>query len=84
MPTPSAQIAPSAASAKERQRPVADSPRWRLNSMNGCGVAITVTPPASASAHCPERNAPIARCRVTREEEQAVSTVTAGPRKPRV
>ncbi len=44
---------------------------------------ITVTPPARASEHSPERRACIAQCMATREEEQAVSTVTAGPSRPR-
>ena len=52
--------------------------------MNMPGVAITVTPPASASVHSPLRSAWAARCRATSEDEQAVSTVTAGPSRPRV
>ena len=51
---------------------------------NPVGEAITVTPPASASEHSPERNAWLAQCNATSEEEQAVSTVTAGPSKPNV
>ena len=47
------------------------------------GVDITVTPPASASEHSPERTAWTARCRATRDEEQAVSTVRAEPSRPR-
>ena len=35
-------------------------------------------------AHSPRRSACAARCRATSEEEQAVSTVTAGPSRPRV
>ena len=50
--------------------------------MNGFGVAITVTPPASASEHSPERSARAAQCSATSEDEQAVSTVIAGPRRP--
>ncbi len=46
------------------------------------GVAITVTPPASASSHSPGRSAWQARCSATSEEEHAVSTVTAGPSRP--
>ena len=46
------------------------------------GVAITVTPPASASEHSPARSACAARCSATSEDEHAVSTVTAGPSKP--
>ena len=55
-------------------------PRCRLNSTNAPGVAITVTPPASASVALAARAAPApARCRATSDDEQAVSTVTAGP-----
>ena len=43
---------------------------------------MTVTPPASASAHSPARSAWQARCSATSDEEQAVSTVTAGPSSP--
>ena len=41
-----------------------------------------VTPPASARSHSPERRAWAARCSATSDDEQAVSTVTAGPSKP--
>ncbi|PSK61768.1 hypothetical protein B0E53_06330 [Micromonospora sp. MH33] len=47
-------------------------------------MAITVTPPARASSHSPARRACAARCSATREEEQAVSTETAGPSRPSV
>ncbi|RGC65100.1 hypothetical protein C5N14_30380 [Micromonospora sp. MW-13] len=50
--------------------------------MNAPGVAITVTPPASARSHSPDRSACTARCSATSEDEQAVSTVTAGPSNP--
>ena len=43
--------------AKDLQRPSGARPRWRENSTNTPGVASTVTPPASASEHSPERNA---------------------------
>ena len=64
--------------------PVGRRPRWRLNSVNSPGVAITLTPPASASEHSPWRSALAARCSATSEEEHAVSTDTAGPSKPKV
>ncbi len=83
-PTPSDQPTPSAAPANALQRPSTDRPRWRLNSTNMPGVDITVAPPATASEHSPERRACTARCRATRDEEQAVSTVTAGPSQPKV
>ncbi len=48
------------------------------------GFVSTVTPPARAIEHSPERSACAARCRATSEDEHAVSTVTAGPSKPKV
>ena len=84
MPTPSDQPVPSAPAANALHRPSAASPRCRLNSTNVPGVAITVTPPASASVHSPARSACAARCSATSDDEQAVSTVTAGPSSPNV
>ncbi len=84
MPAPSDQPVPSAASANALQRPSGASPRCLLKAMNGEGVDITMTPPARAREHSPERRAWAARCRATREDEHAVSTVTAGPSRPRV
>ncbi len=83
-PTPSEKPVPSASAEKARQRPSGESPRCRLNSIRVSGVDITVAPPTRARLHSPERRACPARCRATREEEQAVSTVTAGPSKPYV
>ena len=57
----------------------ATAPRCRLNSMKMLGVAMTVTPPARARSHSPERSAWQARCIATSEDEHAVSIVTAGP-----
>ncbi|RPK54985.1 hypothetical protein EES42_42660 [Streptomyces sp. ADI95-17] len=48
------------------------------------GVAITVTPPASAIEHSPDRSDWIAQCSATRDDEHAVSTVIAGPSRPSV
>ncbi len=50
--------------------------------MKAPGVDITVTPPASARSHSPDRSACAARCNATSDDEHAVSTVTAGPSKP--
>ncbi len=83
-PTPSAQAVPSAAAAKGLQRPSADRPRCRLNSMNEVGVAIAAAPPARASVHSPERRDCAARWMATSEDEHAVSTLTAGPSRPKV
>ncbi|GAB2724965.1 hypothetical protein GCM10010442_53010 [Kitasatospora kifunensis] len=74
---------PFAESAKDRQRPSAASPPCRANSTKVVGLDITVTPPASASEHSPARSDWAARCSATSEEEQAVSTVTAGPTVPK-
>ena len=83
-PTPSAKPVPSAAAAYALHRPSGASPRCRLNSRNRNGPASTVTPPTSASEHSPDRSACAARWIDTSEDEQAVSTVTAGPSSPRV
>ncbi|MEY9969628.1 hypothetical protein ABIA33_007717, partial [Streptacidiphilus sp. MAP12-16] len=40
---------------------------------------MIATPPARAIVHSPCRNAWIAQCNATNEDEHAVSTVTAGP-----
>ncbi|CAM5727924.1 putative protein OS=Streptomyces antimycoticus OX=68175 GN=SANT12839_037260 PE=4 SV=1 [Streptomyces antimycoticus] len=82
MPTPSPQPVPSAPAANALQRPSAARPPWRPNSVKWPGVVITVTP-ASAIVHSPWRSAWIAQCSATSDDEQAVSTVTAGPSKPR-
>ncbi|RGC65740.1 hypothetical protein C5N14_27140 [Micromonospora sp. MW-13] len=81
-PTPSDQPVPSAASAKDLHRPSAESPPWIENSAKVAGEAMTQTPPASARSHSPDRSAWAARCSATSEDEQAVSTVTAGPSNP--
>ncbi len=81
-PTPSHQAVPLAAASKALQRASGERLRWRLNSMNSSGVASTATPPARARSLSPERSDCAARCIATSEEEQAVSTVTAGPSKP--
>ncbi len=81
---PSAQPVPSAACAYERHLPSGESARCLLNSVKTFGVAMTVAPPATASVHSPRRRACTARCTPTSDDEQAVSTVTAGPSKPKV
>ncbi len=83
-PPPSPQPVPSAPAAKALHRPSTDMPRCREKTTNTPGVTMTVTPPAMARSHSPRRSAFTARCRATSEEEQAVSTVTAGPLRPRV
>ncbi len=83
-PTPSPQPVPSAPAPNALQRPSGARPRCRLNSTKAVGVAMTVAPLASASVHSPPRSAWMARCRATSEEEQAVSTVSAGPSSPKV
>ncbi|GLY16580.1 hypothetical protein Kisp01_35950 [Kineosporia sp. NBRC 101677] len=83
-PAPSAQPVPSASAENALQRPSKARPPCRENSAKLPGSAITVTPPARASVQSPERSAAAARCIETSAEEQAESTVTAGPSRPRL
>ncbi|BFU44958.1 hypothetical protein KRMM14A1004_31950 [Krasilnikovia sp. MM14-A1004] len=83
-PTPSAQPVPSAAAAKDLQRPSGARPPCAVNASNAVGVVITATPPARASVHSPWRSACTARCVATSDDEHAVSMVTAGPSNPAV
>jgi hypothetical protein len=66
------------------QRPSGANPRCLLNSKNAAGLDITVTPPASANVHSPDRNDCTAKCNATNDDEHAVSTDTAGPSNPKV
>ncbi|RGC65108.1 hypothetical protein C5N14_30360 [Micromonospora sp. MW-13] len=75
---------PSAASAKARHRATGERLPCREKSTSTAGVGMTVTPPASARSHSPDRSACTARWSATSEDEQAVSSVTAGPSKPNV
>lgn len=45
---------------------------------------MTVAPPASASSHSPLRSACMARWMDTSDDEHAVSTVIAGPFRPKL
>ncbi len=81
-PTPSLQPAPSADAANALDLPSGDRARWRERAMNIPVVHITVTPPASARSHSPLRSDCAATCNATSEDEQAVSTVSAGPSRP--
>ncbi|ARX88032.1 hypothetical protein SMD44_07518 [Streptomyces alboflavus] len=83
-PAPSPHTVPSAAAANGLQRASAASAPCRANSVKAFGEHITVTPPASARSQSPARSACAARCRATSDDEQAVSTVTAGPSNPKV
>ena len=82
-PTASDQPVPSAPAPKALQRPSGASARCRLKSIQPSGVASTETPQASASVDSPDRSDRQARCSVTSDDEQAVSTVRAGPSKPK-
>ncbi len=84
IPAPSASPVPSAAAANALHRPSADSARCRLNSTKGPGLAMTVTPPASAMVHSPDRSAEQARWTATSDDEHAVSMLIAGPSRPNV
>jgi hypothetical protein len=83
MPAPSPRPMPSADAENGLHRPSGASPIWRLNWSNSSGFAATMTPPARAVVHSPERSACVARCRATSDDEHAVSTVTAGPSRPK-
>ncbi len=74
---------PFAAAAKGAQRPSgASMPGCAAYSRKSPGVAGTVAPPASASVHSFWRSARAARCMASSDDEQAVSTVSAGPSRP--
>ncbi|GLY16566.1 hypothetical protein Kisp01_35810 [Kineosporia sp. NBRC 101677] len=75
---------PSASAEKALTRPSGARPRRRLNATKLPGVAITDTPPAIASEVSLWRSAWAARWMATSELEAEVSTVRAGPFRPRV
>jgi hypothetical protein len=81
-PAPSAMPMPSAAAPNALQRPSEDRPLCRAMPAISHGVAMIVTPPARARVASPDRSAWAAMCRATSDDEQAVSTVTAGPSRP--
>lgn len=56
----------------------------RLQAMLQLLARVRLTPPAAAICTSPALSAPAARCVVTRLLEQAVSTATAGPRRPQL
>ena len=72
-----------AAESSVLQRPSSDSmpARWQARVHECTSVRFTPTLPAAVQA--PSWSARAARWVVTREEEQAVSTVRAGPLKPK-
>ncbi len=53
-------------------------PAWE-KVMLSSGDSSRLTPDASAKSHSPSRRLRLARCTATSEDEQAVSTVIAGP-----
>ena len=72
---------------RPRRRTPCNARPWRARAAGRTrrtapGVAITVTPPARASEHSPDRKACAARCNATSDDEHAVSTVIAGPSRP--
>ncbi|ONK14922.1 hypothetical protein STBA_57310 [Streptomyces sp. MP131-18] len=75
---------PSAPAPNALQRPSGASPFCAEKPTNAPGPTSTVTPPANAIVHSPARSDCTARWTATREEEQAVSTDTAGPVRPSV
>ena len=74
---------PSAAAANDLQRPSGESARCVEKSVISPGVDMIVEPPASAIEHSPCRSAWQAQCNAVSDDEHAVSTVTAGPTKPK-
>src|SRR5271163_1064053 len=83
-PAPSATPNPSAAAANGLHRPSSASARCRPRPTRMLGEHTTVAPPTTAKPHSSDRNDCIARCTATRDDEQDVSTVTAGPSSPSV
>ena len=79
---PRRQPVPSAAAANDLHRPSAARPRWRPNSTKTRGRHHG-DPAGQRQLASPRAQRLQARCMATREEEQAVSTVTAGPSRPR-
>ncbi|GES22953.1 hypothetical protein Aple_058520 [Acrocarpospora pleiomorpha] len=75
---------PSAESENALHRASGASPPCSPSSPNPARVDMTVTPPATASEHSPLRRAWAAMWMVTSDDEHAVSTVTAGPSRPKV
>ena len=70
---------PSAESSNARQRPVGDSMLCADAAANLRGSSITYAPPARARSLSPSCRLRHAMCTASRLDEQAVSTVTAGP-----
>ena len=84
-PQPSPRTKPSAAASNVLQRPSgASMPHLRERAPSRRATASTLTPPASARSHSPARRLWQARCTATSDDEQAVSTATLGPRRPRM
>ena len=78
-PTPSPGTKPLASVSKVLQRPSGDSMRaWQVSRCIW-GVTISDTPPATARSTSPLIKAWAARWVATRDDEQAVSSDTAGP-----
>ncbi len=82
-PQPSERTKPLASAEKVRQRPSGESMWAWLTATHEAGSSSRLTPPASTVSLSPERSERSARWMATSEEEQAVSTATAGPRSPR-
>ncbi|MGX1118265.1 hypothetical protein RKD37_003628 [Streptomyces ambofaciens] len=83
-PQPSPRVKPLARASKVLHRPSGASELVCWISRVERGERIRLTPPASATSHSPRRSAWPARWTAVREDEQAVSTATAGPISPRV
>ena len=81
-PQPSPRVKPSARASKGLHRPSGASAPVARTTRVERGETTRLTPPASATSHSPLRSARPARWTATSDEEQAVSTATAGPVRP--
>src|SRR5688500_18250092 len=83
-PHPSARTMPSAAASKVLHLPSGASIPQRENSTMASGNSITLTPPANARSHSPVRNDLQAIWIALSDDEQAESTTTLGPWRPKL
>src|SRR5271168_3091855 len=82
-PQPSLRTYPSAVASKVLHWPSGDSIPHREQAMLGPGLSNRLVPPTNEVSLSRERRLWQARCIATKDDEQAVSMTTAGPRTPR-
>ena len=78
-PAASARTYPSAAASIVLHLPSWDSIPDLANATGVSTDSIKFAPALMALSHCPSRSEFLAECRLTRDDEQAVSTVSVGP-----